>query len=308
MTLETIVARLVQQVERRFYGKYRGLVVDNDDPEQLGRLKVRIPSVLGDQVVTGWAFPCLPYGGAANQGTLFVPEVDAGVWIEFEEGNLEYPLWVGSYWSAPAGDSELPRPNGADGSEESEIQAPPTRKIIKTVKGHTLQFEDKDGEEMVTLIEAHNGNRITMNSDGVVIHEGQRQHEIVMDADGITISNGARSHTVVMDDNGISVTDGQAGHAIGMEAGGVTVTEGTAGHTVTLAGSGITIETASGATVELTPAGITIDAGTGVVQIKGSAVLLGPGALPVIRVGDMGVGNLGAPVPITVTTNTQVLA
>ena len=98
MELERIVAGLVETMERRFYGKYRAIVVDNQDPKQLGRLKVKVPSVLGADVVTGWAAPCTPYGGAADQGLLFVPERDAGVWVEFEEGDLEFPIWVGTYW------------------------------------------------------------------------------------------------------------------------------------------------------------------------------------------------------------------
>ena len=63
MELEKVVANLAHKVERRFYGKHRGFVVDNADPEQLGRLKLKVPSVLGADVVTGWALPCVPYGG-----------------------------------------------------------------------------------------------------------------------------------------------------------------------------------------------------------------------------------------------------
>ena len=130
MNLERIVADLVQKIEHRFYGKYRSFVVDNADPEQLGRLKLKVPSVLGNDVVTGWAMPCVPYGGDANQGLLFIPEVDAGVWVEFEEGDLEFPIWVGTFWSKPEGDSELPKPNEADGTEQGSVQDPPTRKFI----------------------------------------------------------------------------------------------------------------------------------------------------------------------------------
>jgi uncharacterized protein involved in type VI secretion and phage assembly len=169
MDLEQVVANLAQQVEHRYYGKYRGFVVDNADEQQLGRLKLRVPSLLGDKVVTGWAMPCVPYGGYANQGCLFIPEVGAGVWVEFEEGDLEFPIWVGTFWSKPGGKSELPKPNKADGSEEDRVQDPPTRKIIKTKGGHTIQFEDAGGKEMVTIAESGNRNVITMDQSGITI-------------------------------------------------------------------------------------------------------------------------------------------
>ena len=111
MNLERVVADLAQRLEQRFYGKYLGFVVDNADPEFLGRLKLQVPSILGDQVVTGWAMPCVPYGGSAGAGLLAIPETEAGVWVEFEEGDLEFPIWVGTFWSKPGGDSELPKPN-----------------------------------------------------------------------------------------------------------------------------------------------------------------------------------------------------
>ncbi len=290
MNLEKIVSTLVQQVEHRYYGKYRGIVVDNADPEHLGRLMVKVPSVLGNQVVTGWATPCAPYGGELNQGTLFIPEVGAGVWVEFEAGDLEFPIWVGTYWSKPEGQSELPKPNNPDGTEQGSVQGPPTCKTIKTTKGHTIQFEDKDGEEMLTIVEATNQNVITMDKDGIVIHEGQSSHEVRMDGDGVSITDGANSHEIRMDSSGVAISDG------------------TSQNSVTVSGSDISIEALGGAKVALSPAGVTIDAGAGLVEVKGTLVKLGAGALPVIRVGDMGIGNLGAPVPITTTTNSQVLA
>lgn len=188
--LERVVARLAQEVERRFYGKYRGLVVDNEDPEALGRLRVSIPSVLGDRVVTGWAAPCLPYGGGANQGMLFVPAVGAGVWVEFEEGDLEFPIWVGTFWSKPGGETELPRPNGPDGAEADAAQSTPTRKILKTAKGHTLQFEDADDAEMVILREGKHGHVLTMDGDGVTVTDASG-NTIRMTEDGITLTDAA---------------------------------------------------------------------------------------------------------------------
>jgi len=170
--LERIVADLVEKAERRFYGKYRGTVIDNEDPSRLGRVKVSVPSVLGQDVVTGWATPCVPYGGVAGQGLLFVPERGARVWVEFEEGDLEFPIWVGTYWCQPGGDSQAPKPNDAAGTQLLEVQQPPTCKIIKTAKGHTIQFEDADDAEMLLLREGSQGHLITMNKDGVRIVDG----------------------------------------------------------------------------------------------------------------------------------------
>jgi uncharacterized protein involved in type VI secretion and phage assembly len=202
--LEKVVANLVQKVEKRFYGKYRGFVVDNADPEQLGRLKVRVPSVLGEDVVTGWALPCAPYGGDMGQGFLFIPEVDAGVWVEFEEGDLEFPIWVGTFWSKPGGESELPKPNDPNGDVQGRVQEPPTRKIIKTKQGHTIQFEDADGEEMVIIYEAKNGQVITMNKSGVEITDGANKNKIVLNNSGITIED-KNSNVITMDSSSVAI-------------------------------------------------------------------------------------------------------
>jgi uncharacterized protein involved in type VI secretion and phage assembly len=203
MSLDEIVANLVQKVERRFYGKYRGFVKDNDDPGQLGRLKVTVPSVLGDKIAV-WAFPCLPYGGNTNQGFLFIPEKEAGVWIEFEEGDPEFPIWVGSFWSKPGGESELPKPNDAQGQEQGTVQTPPTRKIIKTKKGHTIQLEDADDEEMITIVEAKNKHVITMNKDGIIVKEGINAHELKMDKDGIKITD-KKGNTIEMKEDAFNI-------------------------------------------------------------------------------------------------------
>ncbi|GAA4095436.1 phage baseplate assembly protein V [Actinomadura miaoliensis] len=208
-TTERILADLVAQVENRYHGKYRGVVVDNADPERLGRLRVRVPSVLGADVVTGWALPCVPFGGHPDQGFLFVPEVGAGVWVEFEEGDLEFPIWVGTYWSRPGRDSELPRPNRADGGVQPGVQDPPTRKIIKTAKGHTLQFEDADGAETVTVVQAADGHVITLDGDGIKLTDGRFGNRITLDARGVTIADRS-GNEVVVDRSGIRIGGGAA--------------------------------------------------------------------------------------------------
>lgn len=75
------------------YGKYRGKVANNVDPVQLGRLQVLMPDVLGP-MPSGWALPCLPPGGMPA-----LPEVGSDVWIEFEGGDVDRPIWCGVFWS-----------------------------------------------------------------------------------------------------------------------------------------------------------------------------------------------------------------
>lgn len=77
-----------------FFGKYRGIVTDNDDPEKLGRMRARVPAVFGD-VETGWAMPCVTVADC-----LPLPAVGSGVWIEFEGGDANYPIWSGSFWTS----------------------------------------------------------------------------------------------------------------------------------------------------------------------------------------------------------------
>jgi uncharacterized protein involved in type VI secretion and phage assembly len=204
MSLEKIVANLVEKVERHFYGKYRGFVVENADPEKLGRLKLRVPSILGNEVVTGWAMPCVPYGGDANQGMLFIPEVDAGVWVEFEEGDLEFPIWVGTFWSKPGGESELPFPNQPDGSEDSAVQDPPTRKIIKTLEGHTIQFEDGNGDPRIIISDGQSENLIVFEQKGISITN--KNNSIKLTDKGIVIKD-TNSNILTQDANGIVIQD-----------------------------------------------------------------------------------------------------
>ncbi len=82
----------------RYYGKYRGTVINNVDPEQRGRIQAIVPAVQG-LVPMGFAMPCVPLAGK-QEGTFMVPQLGAGVWIEFEQGDPDYPIWVGGFWGA----------------------------------------------------------------------------------------------------------------------------------------------------------------------------------------------------------------
>lgn len=231
MSVEQLLARLVEKIEGRYYGKYRGLVVDNADPESRGRLKVRVPSVLGDEVVSGWAMPCAPYGGGPDLGFFFIPEVDAGVWVEFEMGNLEYPVWVGTFWAKPGGTTEVPKP--------ADAQSPPTRKIIRTLKGHSVEMEDKDGEEVFV---------ITYN-------DGDKTNVISMDKGGLTVTD-ANQNNVTMSEDGIAVTDAN-NNKVTLNADGTKVVDAN-GNKLTMDASGTIIEDANTNKIEMSPGGINI--------------------------------------------------
>jgi uncharacterized protein involved in type VI secretion and phage assembly len=180
--IEDLMTRVVDKVESRFYGKHRGIVVDNADPENRGRLKVQVPDVLGNDVVTGWALPCAPYGGAPDQGFFFIPENGSGVWVEFEGGVLDYPIWVGAYWAKPGGTTEVPKP--------ADTQSPPTRKIIRTLKGNSIEMEDKDSEEVfvITYNDGSKTNVVTMDKNGIAIVDAN-QNKVTMDSSGTVIED-----------------------------------------------------------------------------------------------------------------------
>jgi hypothetical protein len=133
-------------MEGRFFGKYRGVVADNDDPTGRGRLQVKVPAVMGDEPV--WAMPCVPYAGT-NMGLYMMPEPGTGVWVEFEAGDPSYPVWVGCFW----GDSEAPK-------TESGAEAAPPLKIIRSQQGLLVTLDDQ--QQVITLSDNNGNNLVTI--------------------------------------------------------------------------------------------------------------------------------------------------
>ena len=137
-----ILTRLIDKVENRFYGKYRGYITDNMDPLGLGRIKAKVPKILKDEK-TGWCLPCMPYGGGADRGFFMIPEINSSVWIEFEGGDPSYPIWTGTWWGSPestGGIGEFGEKTGNEVPQEAQVSPEPTIKIIKTSKGHKNHF------------------------------------------------------------------------------------------------------------------------------------------------------------------------
>ena len=151
-----LLDELADRVRHRFYGKYRGIVTEVD--EKTLRLKATVPAVLGT-TPTGWCLPCVPYAGP-NVGFFFLPEAGAAVWIEFEGGDVSYPIWVGCYWH--------------DGERPNRVAK--QVKVIKTKGNQQIVLDDK--RHSITLIDS-NGNSVTLDRKGIAIVRGKGKLEIV---------------------------------------------------------------------------------------------------------------------------------
>jgi uncharacterized protein involved in type VI secretion and phage assembly len=155
----------------RFPGKYLGIVVDNDDPKALSRIRARVPEVLGEQE-TGWCLPCSPYAGA-GVGLAAVPPVGSLVFVEWPAGDTtRVPIWSGGVW--------------ADGQGPED--AGPDTFVLVTPGGHRLRLRDEQGSEAVE-VEAASGAKLTLDSDGIAIEFGQQR--IAITSSAITLNDGA---------------------------------------------------------------------------------------------------------------------
>ena len=154
----------------RFYGKYEAVVTAVDDPKKIGRIRARVPAVLGEEIESGWALPCVPGGGGKERGMLFLPQVGDTVWIEFAAGDVSRPIWVGTFWGAPdstGGADDLGTETGPEAPTGDGKDAAATLGVLKTKSGHELTFDD-DGQ--VVLLANGNGKAsIRFERDGTVV-------------------------------------------------------------------------------------------------------------------------------------------
>jgi uncharacterized protein involved in type VI secretion and phage assembly len=144
----------------RFQGKYRGTVVNNIDPEQRGRIMAIVPDVSG-LVPTSWALPCLPWGGIQT-GFFCVPPVGAGVWVEFEQGDPDYPIWTGCFFGSVA---EVP-------ATALLHPAPIPALIFQTTGQNALTVSDLPGPLGGIMLRSTTGASISVNEIGITIQNG----------------------------------------------------------------------------------------------------------------------------------------
>ena len=165
--LETTVERLVERVGSSYFGKYRGIVADVDDPQNTCRIRATVPAVLGEHPC-GWAMPAMPFAGDGH-GVVMLPAVGSGVWIEFEAGRLDNPIWSGAWWAS----GQRPDPQG------------PKVRVIVSENGHTVILDDDSDEVRVV----HGlGPEIKMTGSEIVLTVGAC--ELKISSTEISLNNG----------------------------------------------------------------------------------------------------------------------
>ena len=162
-------------MSQQFFGKYRGKVSNNVDPLQLARIQVEVPAVLGDGRLS-WALPCVPFAGPGI-GFFALPPVGANVWVEFEGGDPDLPIWAGCFWDP----GQLPvKP------------ATPFVTALKT-KGISLQLVDLPGAGGLTLEVKPPAVamplKMTFTSAGIEIRNGK--NSIKLTAASVNVNDGA---------------------------------------------------------------------------------------------------------------------
>jgi hypothetical protein len=163
-----------------YYGKYRGTVVANTDPEQIGRIQVEVADVAG-ALSSSWAMPCVPVAGPQS-GIFVVPPIGAQVWVEFEAGDPDRPIWTGGFWAnaatVPGSASVSPMTLVLQTTDQVALilsDAPPTSAsgglIVRSPGGATIVVNDagiyiSNGKgATITLV----GPTVDINSGGLTV-------------------------------------------------------------------------------------------------------------------------------------------
>ena len=161
---------------KQYFGKYRGKVENNLDPMQLGRIQVSVAAVLGDGTLS-WAMPCAPYAGP-QVGFFAMPPMGANVWVEFEAGDPNKPIWTGCFWGVGEFPVVPPVPPGM-GS------------VFLKTKTCTVTVNDLPAVGGITL-EMTGGVKISMTALGTIEINNGKQAAIAMGpGPKITVNNGA---------------------------------------------------------------------------------------------------------------------
>jgi hypothetical protein len=168
---------------QKYYGKYRGTVLNNVDPELRGRLMLTVPDVLG-AIPSSWAEPCVPLAGPTGppMGIYLVPPIGAGVWAEFEQGDPSHPIWAGCRWGTT---SDIPTLAKAGNPADPNI-------VMQSLLQHSFMISDMPPSPATggIILKSTTGAMIVVNDSGIYIQNGKGA-SITMIGPTVTVNNGA---------------------------------------------------------------------------------------------------------------------
>jgi uncharacterized protein involved in type VI secretion and phage assembly len=162
----------------RYLGKYRATVAGNIDPLEQGRLLVQVPDVLADDPCF-WALPALP-GPSPQAGLFALPPVNAKVWVEFEQGDPDYAVWVGCF---PGSTADLP-------AMAASLPAAASPIVLQTTGQHTVALSDLPGAAGGVLLRSTSGAFVSVSNAGIVLSNGKGA-VITLTGAAVTVNGGA---------------------------------------------------------------------------------------------------------------------
>lgn len=165
-----------------YYGKYRATVLNNLDPQNQGRIQVQLADKYG-MFPSTWALPSFPYAGEAQAGAVALPSLGSMVWVEFEAGDLDFPIWTGAFYPEPMGFPVLAMAG----------HTPVTPNIhFQTTTGTSVTLSDNPVQQV--LVKTITGALISIGSAGITLSNGQGAM-ITMAGPSVIINNGALTIT-----------------------------------------------------------------------------------------------------------------
>lgn len=169
--------------EVRYPGLYMGEVVDREDPEGLGRVRVRVPGLV--EPASAWAFPLGTVGGGSDRRGFFsVPEKGAEVGVLFHQGDVDHPYYLCGHWGKPDGQVEVPEPvRGLSKEEAPKVRAFETGRFL-------LVFDDRADKEALVIKDKTSGDQIEFDAVGMGITI-KATSALLLKADGLVSIEGA---------------------------------------------------------------------------------------------------------------------
>jgi uncharacterized protein involved in type VI secretion and phage assembly len=153
----TVDTETREAIAGRIFGVVVGVVTNNKDPDNLGRVKLKFPWLSDqDEDESNWARIAAPMAGK-ERGFYFLPEVDDEVLVGFEQGNPRFPYVLGVLWNG----KDAPPANNSDGKNNL--------RLIKSRSGHAIRLNDEDGKETIEIIDKTGKNSLIFDTSNNTI-------------------------------------------------------------------------------------------------------------------------------------------